>query len=219
MGFGIELFLMIFYLILYLLNVVAEMELKGELKCEEYESFEEMIGASNVASGADKDVIFKVPEVKFGSDLCRIVHPGDGNDDGKTDLHCEKMEGKNKSPSAQFAINIDELVNNVAGSFDGKISSLSRASSNGLGCSSENLSNIMELQTPDCSKTSFPLILIADHHSFCFDIYFSLTNCFMYTGESAMSPSRADGEEDQDSLSLEKMQIEPALPIYLKVLK
>ncbi|KAG2665661.1 hypothetical protein I3760_15G018600 [Carya illinoinensis] len=79
------------------------------------------------------------------------------------DKNLESPAGKKirkaKSLSAQFLVNIDELINNVPGSYDQTGSVLSRASSNGLGYSfplagatmpSENFSDVLRLQIPNC---------------------------------------------------------------------
>ncbi|KAJ0086639.1 hypothetical protein Patl1_08114 [Pistacia atlantica] len=107
---------------------------------------------------------------------------------------CQKLRGKTKSLSAQFLVNIDDVVNDFSGNFDEKGSIHRRASRSGFSHSfphvgasppSENISDTIQQQRPNCR-------------------------------ESAMAPSPPHDEEDPDLCRTKKIQIGPTLPIHLK---
>lgn len=145
--------------------VSAQMEVKKEFRLERFGSFE---AAPCTLTGKDAIV---VPQRKFGSKVSSIAQDNQ-DEDGislrkikSLDKKLESPAGieirKTKSLSAQFLINIDELINNDAGSYDQTGSIRSRASSNGIGYSfslagailpSEDISDVLRIQIPSYSK-------------------------------------------------------------------
>ncbi|RVW24450.1 ABC transporter G family member 22 [Vitis vinifera] len=110
------------------------------------------------------------------------------------ELASGKAVRKTKSLSSQFLVNIDELFNNVAGSFDEKGSIPSRASSNGLGFSTPLAGSVLPLDDiSDASRLQIPR-----------------------QKDSATRQSRSAHEKDQDSCGWRKTHSKPTLPIYLK---
>uniref|UniRef100_A0A5B7BG54 Putative ABC transporter G family member 22-like n=1 Tax=Davidia involucrata TaxID=16924 RepID=A0A5B7BG54_DAVIN len=145
---------------------------------------------------------FKVECLEDSVLMPAIAQPGDNKE--KTEISIHKMrsfELKTKSPSgktirktkslsAQFLINIDELISNMAGSFHETGSIVSRASSNELGFFSFTGSS---LPADDAMR------LQNQNHK-----------------DGAIGQSSPLDEEDPDSGSWRKIQIEPTLPICLK---
>ncbi|KAE8100447.1 hypothetical protein FH972_018344 [Carpinus fangiana] len=137
------------------------MEVKKEFRLERFGSFE-----ASPFTMTGKDAI-AVPQRKFGSKVSSIAE--DNQDEAGISLRKiksldKKLESpagrairKTKSLSAQFLVNMDELINNDAGSHDRPGSIRSRASSNGIGYSfslagailpSEDISDVLRLQIP-----------------------------------------------------------------------
>jgi hypothetical protein len=137
---------------------LAQMDVKKEFRLERF----------------GKDAII-VPQRKFGSKVSSVAQ--DNSDEGGSGLRKiksldKKLESptgrairKTKSLSAQFLVNIDELINNDAGIIYDRTAG-SRASSNGLGYSfslagailpSEDIpSDVLRLQSPTYSKKLVP---------------------------------------------------------------
>lgn len=155
----------------------------------------------------EKDVV-SIPASKFNTRNTSIIEPGGTKDIGtiisvqrRRSLE-KKLESsayairKTKSLSAQFLVNIDELLNNVDdGSLDETSSVISRASRKQLGFSfsleganlpSDDFSDVLKLKSPNCSKKSSTNtlatnitasgLLSAALHSFC--SHMSCLTCF-----------------------------------------
>ncbi|KAL6318433.1 hypothetical protein AAG906_041198 [Vitis piasezkii] len=152
-----------------------------------------------------KDSIF-IPGRKSSSRSSSVVQPQDDKDEAgiriqkkrsfnrEKELASGKAVRKTKSLSSQFLVNIDELFNNVAGSFDEKGSIPSRASSNGLGFSTPLAGSVLPLDDiSDASRLQIPR-----------------------QKDSATRQSWSAHEKDQDSCGWRKTHSKPTLPIYLK---
>ncbi|XP_040995895.1 ABC transporter G family member 22-like isoform X1 [Juglans microcarpa x Juglans regia] len=178
------------------------MEVKKEHILEPYGSFEGIDHEAATTPWTVKDAII-VPQRKSCSKISSVAQ--DDKDEAgisrmkSFDKNLESPVGKKirkaKSLSAQFLVNIDELINNVPGSYDQTCSVLSRASSNGLGYSfplagatmpSENFPDVLRLQSPNCNQD----------------------------GENGQS--EPDHEDEPDSLRWKQINSEPVLPIYIK---
>lgn len=118
------------------------MELHGELRREESGTLKEMIEAPNDATS----IVQRIRSFEMESEsTCS-----------------EKSKGETRSIGAEFLVDVDEFINNIAGSFDenGSINP-------SKGCSS--CLNFIELPTSNSSKQPYLFILIT-HNSFHFDI-------------------------------------------------
>ncbi|XP_059454070.1 ABC transporter G family member 22-like [Corylus avellana] len=168
------------------------MEVKKEFRLERFGSFE---AAPCTLTGKDAIV---VPQRKFGSKVSSIAQDNQDEDgislrkikslDKKLESPAGRAIRKTKSLSAQFLINIDELINNDAGSHDRTGSIRSRASSNGIGYSfslagailpSEDTSDVLRIQIPSYKENE-------------------------------------NDDDEADSCRWKKINFEPILPIYLK---
>ncbi|KAF5467780.1 hypothetical protein F2P56_011998 [Juglans regia] len=178
------------------------MEVNKEQILELHGSFEGIDHEAATTPWTVKDAII-VPQRKSCSKISSIAQ--DDKDEAgiskmkSFDKNLESPTGrkirKAKSLSAQFLVNIDELINNIPGSYDQTCSVLNRASSNGLGYSfplagatmpSENFPDVLRLQSPNCNQ------------------------------DSENGQFEPDHEDEPNSFRWKQINSEPVLPIYIK---
>ncbi|KAI8016014.1 ABC transporter G family member 22 [Camellia lanceoleosa] len=179
------------------------MEAKRELKLDCLEDLDGRSKAALTAKNRENTNTVLRPARTWNSSS--LTQRGDNKNQAETSIQktssfCVKTGSpransirKTKSLSAQFLVNIDELINNVTGAFDESDTLFSTTVSNEMGLflltgsslrPSDEISDVMRLQNP-CHE------------------------------DGKMGKSSPIDEEDLNSCSWRKIHIGPTLPIYL----